>query len=161
MSTKYVCYRCNKEFTVKCNFQKHLNRKNPCVKEELKMKDLKIQILQDMFMKKQKQATYEKSLNVIYVLTTDAHKKDRTYIIGKAKNLQKRLSTYNKTLEHEVVYYKECNSEETMGIVETMVLTKLKQYKEKANRDRFILPHDKDISFFTQIISDSIHFFSS
>jgi hypothetical protein len=32
-------------------------------------------------------------------------------------------------------------------------------YKEKANRDRFVLPIDKDISFFTTVIDKSINFF--
>ena len=33
---------------------------------------------------------------------------------------------------------------------------KLNEYKEQANRDRFILPIDKDINFFTDIL-DNIH----
>ena len=32
-------------------------------------------------------------------------------------------------------------------------------YKEIANRDRFILPLEKDISFFTNIIDESVKFF--
>jgi hypothetical protein len=47
-----------------------------------------------------------------------------------------------------------------MNTVEMMVLTKLEEYREKANRDRFILPLEKDISFFTSIIDNSINFFS-
>ena len=69
------------------------------------------------------------------------------------------MSTYNKTAEHEVIYYKSCKDEETMNIVESMVINKLKNYKELANRDRFILPIEKDISFFTNIIDESIKFF--
>ena len=46
-----------------------------------------------------------------------------------------------------------------MNIVECMVINKLKNYKELANRDRFILPIEKDISFFTNIIDESIKFF--
>ena len=46
-----------------------------------------------------------------------------------------------------------------MGIVESMVLLKLSKYREKANRDRFILPLDKDIKFFTDVIDKSIGFF--
>ncbi len=41
-----------------------------------------------------------------------------------------------------------------------MVLTKLKKYKERANRDRFILPEDQDISLFTKVIDNSIAFFN-
>ena len=40
-----------------------------------------------------------------------------------------------------------------------MVINKLQEYKEKANRDRFILPLEKDISFFIDIIDKSINFF--
>jgi hypothetical protein len=45
-----------------------------------------------------------------------------------------------------------------MNIVETIILNKLEEYKEKANRDRFVLPLEKDISFFTDIINESINF---
>jgi hypothetical protein len=46
-----------------------------------------------------------------------------------------------------------------MKIIEDLVLSKLKNYKEKANRDRFILPIDKNISFFINVINESINFF--
>lgn len=46
-----------------------------------------------------------------------------------------------------------------MNIVECIVLNKLKYYKELANRDRFNLPIEKDILFFTNIIEDSVNFF--
>ena len=39
-----------------------------------------------------------------------------------------------------------------------MVLNKLKDYREKANRDRFILPDDKDESFFITTVDDCIKF---
>ena len=92
------------------------------------------------------------------MLTTEDNKKKRNYIIGKAINLTNRLSSYNKTAEHEVVYYKECKSEEDMNAIEIMTLLKLRKYQEKANRDRFILPHEKDISLFTDIIDNCINF---
>ena len=50
---------------------------------------------------------------------------------------------YNKSDEHEVIYYQECLDEEKMNI-ETMVFNKLKEYREQANRERFILPKEKD-----------------
>ena len=37
-----------------------------------------------------------------------------------------------------------------MSIIETLVLSKLRDYRENANRDRFILAEDKDISFLLQ-----------
>lgn len=94
------------------------------------------------------------------MLTTEDNKNKRVYIIGKAKDLKNRLSTYNKTTEHEVVYYKECKSEEDMNIIEGMVLNKLKEYKEQANRDRFVLPIENDIIFFINIINVCINFYN-
>jgi hypothetical protein len=126
--------------------------------KEIKIKDNKIKLLQDLYIKKQQRIEYPER-NVIYILTTEDNKNKRIYIIGKANKLKNRLSTYNKTAEHEVVYYKSCKSEEDMNVIELMVINKLKNYKEKANRDRFILPLEKDIKFFTDIIDKSIEFY--
>ena len=65
-------------------------------------------------------------------------KKDRVYILGKATNLTNRLSTYNKSDEHQVVYYQSCGDEEIIGCVENMVFQYLKKYREQANRERFM-----------------------
>jgi hypothetical protein len=126
--------------------------------KEIKIKDTKIKLLQDLYIKKQQRIDYPEG-NVIYILTTEDNKKKRIYIVGKASKLKNRLSNYNKTAEHEVVYYKSCKSEEDMNVIELMVINKLKEYKEKANRDRFILPIEKDITFFTDIIDKSIEFY--
>jgi hypothetical protein len=126
--------------------------------KEIKMKDNKIKLLQDLCIKKQQRKEYPEE-NVIYILTTEDNKKKRIYIVGKAIKLKNRLSNYNKTSEHEVVYYKSCKSEEDMNVIELMVINKLKEYREKANRDRFILPLEKDITFFTDIIDKSIDFY--
>jgi hypothetical protein len=128
--------------------------------KEIKLKDHKIQLLQDAFVRKQQRTNYPEK-NVIYMLTTEDNKKKRNYIIGKTTNLKKRLGNYNKSNEHEVIYYKECLNEEDMNIIELTVLNKLKEYKEKANRDRFILPTEKDISLFTNIIEKTIDIFYS
>jgi hypothetical protein len=127
---------------------------------ELIIKNEKIKLLENLHVKKQKRQEYPDQ-NVIYILSTEDNKKKRIYIIGKAKNLKHRLSTYNKTSEHQVIYYKSCNTEDNMNIIETIVLTKLSKYREKANRDRFILPLNQNISLFTNIIEQSIKFFQS
>jgi hypothetical protein len=124
---------------------------------EIKLKDQEIKLLKNTYMKKHKRVDYPEQ-NVIYILTTESNLKDRIYIIGKTKNLKNRLSTYNKTCDHQVVYYKGCASEEIMNLVELTVLNKLKQYQEIANRDRFILPIGNDISLFTNIIENCINF---
>jgi len=126
---------------------------------ELKIKTQKIKLLENICIKKQHRINYPED-NVIYMVTTEDNKNKRIYIIGKAKRLKSRLSSYNKTTEHEVIYYKGCNSEEEMNIIEMIVLMKLNIYKEKANRDRFILPIEKNISFFIDIIDDSINMFN-
>jgi len=125
---------------------------------ENKLKDQKIKLLEDTYLKKHKREDYPDT-NVIYIITTDDHLKNRTYIIGKAKNLKNRLSTYNKTCEHHVIYYKKCINEEILNLVEIMTLNLLKKYQEKANRDRFILPVENDISLFINMIENCINFY--
>ena len=126
--------------------------------KEIIIKDKKIQLLEDLYVQKQKRHDYSQE-NIIYMLTTEDNKKKRIYIIGKTTSLKNRLSTYNKTAEHEVVYYKGCKTKEDMDLIEQMVIKKLKIYKEKANRDRIILPIEKDITFFMDIIDTSVNFF--
>jgi hypothetical protein len=116
--------------------------------------DQKNEVISNMvkkYVKKQPRKHFECS-NVIYILTTPSLKKDRRYILGKAKNLTNRLSTYNKTDEHEVVYYKECGDEETMSILEPFIFKKLSEYREQANRERFILPDNSNIDLFIDTI---------
>ena len=45
-----------------------------------------------------------------------------------------------------------------MDIAETIILSKLEKYREKANRDRFILPVEKDIKYFIDIIDNCVNF---
>lgn len=94
------------------------------------------------------------------MITTEDNKNKRIYIIGKASNLKQRLSGYNKTSEHEVIYYKSCGNQENMDIIELMVLNKLKKFREKANRDRFILPPEKDITLFINTIENCLTAFN-
>jgi hypothetical protein len=124
---------------------------------EMREKDDRIKQLESVCLSKQRRVVYPER-NVIYMLTTDDHLRRRTYIIGKAKNLTNRLSTYNKTCDHTVVHYRECKNEDDMDAIETMVLAKLRSYREQANRDRFILPDDKEDSFFTRTIDECIDF---
>jgi hypothetical protein len=75
-------------------------------------------------MKKHKRIEYS-DRNVIYILTTEDHIKRRLYIIGKDINLKVRLGSYNKTQEHEVVYYKACKTEEEA--IETVKIRSIEQ----------------------------------
>jgi len=87
-------------------------------------------------------------------------KKERWYILGKATNLTNRLSTYNKSDEHQIVYYQGCGDGDNMGVVETMVFNKLRAYSEQANRERFVLPADKEVSLFVDTIKECVSFVS-
>jgi hypothetical protein len=127
------------------------------LQEDNKNKQLKIQLMTKKYVKKQPRIQYEES-NVVYILTTANMKKERRYILGKATNLTSRLSVYNKSDEHEVVYYQECPDEERMSVVETLVFCKLNEYREQANRERFLLPEANSIDLFSDTIKQCIAF---
>ena len=123
--------------------------------DELNKTNIKrIKELESKYLKKQKSKNYNK--NAVYLLTTKSLEKDRRYIIGKAENLKARLSVYNKTDEHTVIHHVSCSTSTIMGALETMILTKLNNYKElpSQRRDRFILPQNKNISFFIKLFDD-------
>ena len=82
---------------------------------ENKNKELKIQYLTKKYVKSQPRIQYEER-NVVYILTTKLMKKDRRYILGKATDITSRLSTYNKSDEHKVVYFGSCGDEDTMNL---------------------------------------------
>jgi hypothetical protein len=128
------------------------------LQKENKNKDIKIQFLTKKYVKSQPRVQYNEK-NVIYILTTKLMKKERRYILGKAVDLTSRLSTYNKSDEHEVIYFGSCKDIETMNIVENMVFSRLKDYREQANRERFVLPENEKIELFFDAIKKSIEFF--
>ena len=127
------------------------------LQQDNKNKQLKIQLMTKKYVKKQPRAQYDER-NVIYILTTANMKKERRYILGKATNLTSRLSVYNKSDEHEVIYYQECLDEEKMGFVETLVFCKLNEYREQANRERFLLPEGEKLDLFIDTIKECIKF---
>ena len=106
-------------------------------------------------LKKQKREHYTDK-PVIYLITNEELKQKNIFIIGKTNNFANRLSVYNKSCEHEVVYYKECTTDDNMDLAEKIVLNKLDEYREKINRDRFMLPDDKPIDFFIKHISNAV-----
>ena len=58
------------------------------------------------------------------------------------------------------VYTKSFKTIKHMNLAESLILEKLDFYKEKANGDRFVLPVEKDINFFTDIFDQTHAFFS-
>jgi hypothetical protein len=127
------------------------------LQKENKDHQLRIKVLENKYLKKHKRTDY-KAYNVIYILATESSKKNNIYILGKATNLTNRLSVYNKSEEHEVIFYKECSSPEVMSSAEQVIFQKLEQYRQQANRERFILPEGKDISLFTNVVEKCIKF---
>jgi hypothetical protein len=119
----------------------------------------RIKILENLTLKRHKRIKYPES-NVVYIITDKNNKKDRKFVIGSTIDLTDRLTQYNKDSEHEVIYYKGFESEEVMLLAEKMVLSKLDQYREQANRDRIILPIGEDIKLFTNIIDNACKFFN-
>jgi prophage antirepressor-like protein len=97
---------------------------------------------------------------IIYILSSKYHLQDRVYVFGKSLNLiNVRKTQYDKTVEHDIIYYKECGSRSIMDLTEKMVFAKLDKYREQLNRERFILPEGYDISLFTKTIDDCVKFF--
>jgi len=127
------------------------------LQQDNKNKQLKIQLMTKKYVKKQPRVQYD-DRNVVYILTTANMKKERRYILGKATNLTSRLSVYNKSDEHEVIYYQECLNEEKMGVIETLVFCKLNDYREQANRERFFLPEGEKLDLFIDTIKECINF---
>ncbi len=99
--------------------------------------------------------------NVLYVLTTPAMERERQYVFGKTKNLTNRLSTYNKTCEHTVVYFKECKTEEDMDLAEKMVFRRLADCRPDKNRERFVLPEEKEVEWFKEVVNECVVFFET
>jgi hypothetical protein len=127
------------------------------IRQENKTKDIRIRFLEKKYLRRHKRIEYKEKY-VIYILTTRLMQKERRYIMGKATNLTNRLSTYNKSDEHRVVYYQGCGDEETMSLVENMVFHHLHKYREQANRERFILPENEEIILFSNWIKKSIEY---
>jgi hypothetical protein len=126
--------------------------------QEMLIKDQRIKLLEDTYLKKHKRKTSD-AKNVIYVVTSEDNRKRRIYKIGRTLALKSRLSQYNTSMEHEVVYHKSCKNEKNLGLIKTMIFNRLDEFREVANRERFILPQDKEISFFTDVIDNCINFF--
>ena len=68
------------------------------------------------------------------------------------------LSTYNKSEEHEVIYYQECPSLQSMKVIEDLVFEKLDAHREQANRERFVLPENEKVDLFINTIKKCIEF---
>lgn len=131
----------------------------PKLPEILQQMNREMNMLRDRLETKRKMPRVKiEEMNVIYIITTDLLQTQRRYIFGKATKLTDRLSTYNKTDEHKIIYYRSCLSKEIMKSAEEIIFLKLSKYREKNNRERFILPIEKDISLFISICDEVIEY---
>jgi len=134
-----------------------LAKKNKQLEQVIKIKENRIKLLQDKYCKHQPRVQYEDKF-VIYIVIPIGLKKEGVYTLGKASDLTDRLSVYNKSVEHEVIFFISCGDEKTMGLVEDMTFKKLEKYKQQANRERFILPKGETIELFSNAIKECLEF---
>ena len=107
-----------------------MNRENKLLKNRIKLLESKV-------LQKQPREIFDNSKNVIYIITTEYKEAQGYYKIGKAQDLQKRLSVYNTTDKHEVIYYTSCKDKETMDILEKLIHKKLNSKRVEPNKEWF------------------------
>jgi hypothetical protein len=107
------------------------------INKENKLLKNRIKLLESKVLQKQPRETFDNSKNVIYIVTTEYKEAQGHYKIGKTQDLQKRLSTYNTTDKHEVIYYTSCGDKETMDILEKLIHKKLNSKRVEPNKEWF------------------------
>uniref|UniRef100_A0A6C0I6Q1 KilA-N domain-containing protein n=1 Tax=viral metagenome TaxID=1070528 RepID=A0A6C0I6Q1_9ZZZZ len=112
-----------------------MNKENKLLKNRIKLLESKV-------LQKQPRETFDNSKNVIYIVTTEYKEAQGHYKIGKTQDLQKRLSTYNTTDKHEVIYYTSCGDKETMDILEKLIHKKLNSKRIEPNKEWFVSEED-------------------
>jgi hypothetical protein len=122
-----------------------MNKENKLLKNRIKLLESKV-------LQKQKREVFEENKNVIYIVTTEYKEAQGHYKIGKAQNLQKRLSTYNTTEKHEVIYNTSCKNKKIMDVLETMIHTRLDNCRIEPNHEWF--KSEEDAEDFIKIIEE-------
>lgn len=96
----------------------------------------KIQYFERKYIQKCKRIDYLEK-NVVYIITNNSREAKKEYKIGKTQDLKNRLSTYNTTEEHKVVFVQECDTREETDRLEKIVFTELSGVRIQANREWF------------------------
>jgi hypothetical protein len=107
-----------------------LNKENKLLKNRIKL-------LESKTLQKQPRETFEENKNVIYIVTTEFKEAQGHYKIGKAQDLQKRMSVYNTTDKHEVIYNTSCKTKKNMDILEQLVHNRLESKRVEPNKEWF------------------------
>jgi len=118
---------------------------------ENKLLKNRVKLLLSKDLKKQPRVTYENGKYVIYIVTTEYRAAQGHYKIGKTQDLKNRMSTYNTSEKHEVVYYTQCKDKETMDILEKFIHKKLDSKRVETNREWF---NSEDGEDFIKIIEE-------
>jgi len=112
------------------------------INKENKLLKNRIKLLESKVLQKQTRETFDNSKNVIYIVTTEYKEAQGHYKIGKTQDLQKRLSTYNTSDKHEVIYYTQCSDKESMNILEKIIFKKLNKKRLEPNKEWFFSEED-------------------
>jgi len=96
----------------------------------------KIQYFERKYIQKSRRREYTKK-NIVYIITNNSREAKKEFKIGKTQDLTNRLSTYNTTEEHKVVFVQECDTPEEMDKLEKIVFSELSGLRIQANREWF------------------------
>ena len=107
-----------------------MNKENKLLKNRIKLLESKV-------LQKQPRETFEENKNVVYIVTTEYKEAQGHYKIGKSQDLQKRLSVYNTTDKHEVIYSTSCKTKKRMDLLEQLVHDKLESKRIEPNKEWF------------------------
>ena len=119
---------------------------------ENKLLKNRIKLLESKVLQKQSRETFEENKNVIYIVTTEYKEAQGHYKIGKAQDLQKRISVYNTTDKHEVIYNTSCKNKKSMDLLEQLVHMKLEDKRIEPNKEWF--ESEEDAEDFIKVIEE-------
>ena len=122
-----------------------MNKENKLLKNRIKLLESKV-------LQKQPRETFEENKNVVYIVTTEYKEAQGHYKIGKAQDLQKRMSVYNTTDKHEVIYSTSCKNKKSMDLLEQLVHMKLEDKRIEPNKEWF--ESEEDAEDFIKVIEE-------
>ena len=114
-----------------------MNKENKLLKNRIKLLESKV-------LQKQPREKFDENKNVVYIVTTEYKEAQGHYKIGKAQDLQKRLSVYNTTDKHEVIYSTSCKTKKKMDLLEQIVHDRLEDKRIEANKEWFLSEEDAE-----------------
>ena len=114
-----------------------MNKENKLLKNRVKLLESKV-------LQKQPRETFENGKNVIYIVTTEYKEAQGHYKIGKAKDLKERMSVYNTSDKHEVIFYTNCRNKKSMDLLEQLIHMKLEDKRIEPNKEWFLSEEDAE-----------------